>query len=133
VFSITSILETLHLHPTPVQYKVWGFTPIPAQKVKLPLVEECETHLECVLHHHLSVRDEIIFLGEIIAVSIDKAVFESRDPYSYPKAVVFLEDGTFGVIKEGRRARSSAPLSFCFFGRLDGGDEHGKLPYLGST
>jgi flavin reductase (DIM6/NTAB) family NADH-FMN oxidoreductase RutF len=88
-------------HPRPVQSV--GLTPIPAQKVKPPLVEECKAHLECVLHHHLTVGDEIIFLGEIVAVSIDKAVFESRDPYSYLKMVVFLEDGTFGVIKERRR------------------------------
>ncbi|MCL5266561.1 MAG: flavin reductase family protein [Bacteroidetes bacterium] len=90
-------------HPRPVPSV--GLTPIPAQKVKPPLVEECKAHLECVLNHQLTFGDEIMFLGEVVAGSVDKAALESRDPYTYLKMVVFLEDRTFGVIEKGQQIR----------------------------
>jgi flavin reductase (DIM6/NTAB) family NADH-FMN oxidoreductase RutF len=90
-------------HPRPVESV--GLTPIPAQKIKPPLIEECKAHLECVLNQHLTFGEEIIFLGEIVAGSVDKAACQSQDPYAYLKMLVYLEDSTFGVVEKGRRIK----------------------------
>jgi flavin reductase (DIM6/NTAB) family NADH-FMN oxidoreductase RutF len=88
-------------HPRTVERV--GLTPILAQKVKPPLIEECKAHLECILVHHLEFESEIIFLGKIVAGSVDKEAYDSPDPYHFLKMLVFLENGTFGVIEHGQR------------------------------
>jgi len=88
-------------HARPVE--AVGLTPVPAQKVRPPLVEECKAHLECVLVNHLAFGAEVIFFGEIVAGSVDREAFESTDPYEHLKMVVFLENGQFGVIEKSRR------------------------------
>ena len=87
-------------HPRPVE--AVGLTPIPAQKIGPPLVEECRAHLECVLVQHLEFGSEVMIIGEIVAGSVDQAARDSPDPYQYLKMIMFLENGIFGVIENGR-------------------------------
>lgn len=109
---LAEVVWSTHTRPHPRPVQSVGLTPIPAQKVRPPLVEECKAHLECVLNHHLTFGKEVIFLGEIVAGSVDKAALERRDPYGYLRMVVFLEDSTFGVIEKGRRiGRKGTPPS----------------------
>lgn len=93
-------------HPRPVE--AVGLTPIPAQKVHPPLIQECKAHLECTLVQHLTFGTEIVLFGEILAGAIDREAFESPDPYQYLKMFVFLEDGRFGVIEDSRRPGEQA-------------------------
>jgi len=93
-------------HPRPVESI--GLTPIPAQKVKAPLIEECKAHLECILVQHLTFGAEIIILGRIVAISVDREAVEAQDPYEYLRLFAFLEGGTFGVIEKARRQREKA-------------------------
>lgn len=88
-------------HPRPVESL--DLTPIPSLKIKPPRIEECRAHLECVLDKHFSYGDEVIFLGRIVAASIDKEALEAKDPYEYLKMLVFLEDGTFGTISKAEK------------------------------
>lgn len=88
-------------HPRPVEAA--GLTPIPALKVKPPRVEECKAHLECVLDQHLTYGDEVILLGRIVSVSVDREAFESNAPYEYLRTFVYLDDGMYGVIERARR------------------------------
>jgi len=90
-------------HPRPVEAA--GLTPIPALKVKPPRVEECKAHLECVLDRHLTYGDEVILLGRIVAVSVDKEACEAEDPYGYLQMIVYLEGGTYGVVERARQLR----------------------------
>lgn len=87
-------------HPRPVQ--VAGLTPIPAVKVAPPRIAECKAHLECVLDRHLAYGDEVILLGRIVAVSVDRAAHDAPDPYAYLRPFMYLEDSAYGVI-EGTR------------------------------
>ncbi len=91
-------------HPRPVESL--GLTPIPSVSVKPPRVEECKAHLECVLDQHFAYGDEVIMLGRIVAASIDERALKSKDPYGYLRIPVFLEDGTFGTVEEGRKLNS---------------------------
>jgi flavin reductase (DIM6/NTAB) family NADH-FMN oxidoreductase RutF len=61
-----------------------GLTPLPARKVKAPIVKECVAHLECKLHRHFKTGDHTVFVGEIIEAYADKGVF--TDKYDMDKA-----------------------------------------------
>ena len=88
-------------HPRPVQ--AVGLTPMPAVRVKPPLIAECKAHLECILDRHLAYGDEVILLGQIVAVSVDMEAYQVQDPYEYLRMLVYLEDATYGVIEQARQ------------------------------
>ncbi|MCD6263350.1 flavin reductase family protein [Candidatus Bathyarchaeota archaeon] len=51
-----------------------GLTPIPARAVRPPLIKECFAHLECrVVDQHVC-GDHTLFVGEIVAASIEEEV-----------------------------------------------------------
>ncbi len=89
--------------PHPRTVEAAGLTPVPAQRVRPPLVGECVAHLECVLAQHLTFGEEVVLFGEIVAGSVDRAALDCPDPYEYLKLIAFLEDGTFGVIERSRQ------------------------------
>jgi len=87
-------------HPRPIE--ALGLTARPAQAVNPPLVEECRAHLECVLFQEHSFGSEVVFFGIIVAGSIDREALAAPDPYAYLRPLVFLENGTYGVIEGAR-------------------------------
>ncbi|MCL4429729.1 MAG: flavin reductase family protein [Chloroflexi bacterium] len=87
-------------HPRPVENL--GLTPIPAQKVKPPLIAECKAHLECTYVQHLAFGSEVIILGEIVAASVDREAVEAQDPYAYLRLFAFLEAGVYGTVEKAR-------------------------------
>ena len=90
-------------HPRPVEMA--GLTPIPSVKVKSPRVAECRAHLECTLDKHITYGDEVILLGRILAVEIDKEVCEAMDPYSLLRMFVYLDGKKYGVIEQSHRVK----------------------------
>jgi flavin reductase (DIM6/NTAB) family NADH-FMN oxidoreductase RutF len=102
---VDTIWEAGYLdHPRPVESL--GLTPIPSLNVKPPRIEECRAHLECVLDKHFAYGDEVIILGRIVAASIDQEALEAKDPYEYLKMLVFLEDGTFGTVRQAEKLKA---------------------------
>lgn len=99
---LADLVWRIHTIPHPRPIERVGLTPVSAQKVSPPLVEECKAHLECTLVQHLEFGEEVILLGEIVAGSVDKAALECADPYQYMKMLVFLEDGKYGVIEDSQ-------------------------------
>lgn len=98
---IDTIWQSYRLpHPRPVE--ATGLTPISAIKVKPPRVYECKAHLECVLDQHIAYGDEVILLGRIAAVSVDKSAGARADAYAEMRMVFFLEATTYGVIEQAR-------------------------------
>lgn len=55
-----------------------GLTPIPAQAVSPPLIEECPVNLECKLRKTVPLGSHDLFLGEIVAVHIDDSVLGEK-------------------------------------------------------
>jgi flavin reductase (DIM6/NTAB) family NADH-FMN oxidoreductase RutF len=53
-----------------------NLTPIPALKVRPPLIEECPINLECVVRQCLSLGSHDLFLAEVVAVHADAGVVE---------------------------------------------------------
>ncbi|MCC6614141.1 MAG: flavin reductase family protein [Anaerolineae bacterium] len=92
-------------HPRPVE--AVGLAPIPAIQVKPPRIEECKAHLECVLDQQVTYGDEVILLGQIVAVSMDKAACDAADAYAQMRMLCFLEDATYGVIERANRLETA--------------------------
>jgi flavin reductase (DIM6/NTAB) family NADH-FMN oxidoreductase RutF len=68
-----------------------GLTPLPARKVKAPIVEECVAHLECKLHSRFKTGDHTIFVGEIVEAYVNEGVF--TDKYDLEKAQMLYHLG----------------------------------------
>jgi flavin reductase (DIM6/NTAB) family NADH-FMN oxidoreductase RutF len=56
-----------------------GLTAMPSSKVRPPRIKECRAHAECKLLWHKRLGDDaIIFIGRIVALSIDEDVFDKE-------------------------------------------------------
>ncbi|OGD61378.1 hypothetical protein A3K78_05765 [Candidatus Bathyarchaeota archaeon RBG_13_52_12] len=53
------------------KFRESGLTPKLAQKVRPPLIDECYGHLECEVVNMVTCGDHTLFVGEIVAASID--------------------------------------------------------------
>ncbi|MFH1147661.1 MAG: flavin reductase family protein [Pseudomonadota bacterium] len=60
------------------KFSLCGLTPVKAKKVGAPLIEECIGHIECRLHAAYSAGDHTIFVGEVLAASVQEDVFDER-------------------------------------------------------
>lgn len=94
-------------HPRPVEAA--GLTPVASERVSAPRIEECRAHIECMLERHLVFEKEVIILGRILAVSVDREALATPDPYSYLRLCAYLEDGTYGAIERSVRLDSTVP------------------------
>jgi flavin reductase (DIM6/NTAB) family NADH-FMN oxidoreductase RutF len=96
-----AVWQVQHLpHPRPVEAA--GLTSLPALTVAPPRVAECKAHLECTLVQHLSFGDELMLLGQIVALSVDQPALIADDPYAYLRMLVFLEQEKYGVIEQAQ-------------------------------
>jgi flavin reductase (DIM6/NTAB) family NADH-FMN oxidoreductase RutF len=105
---LVEIVWKSHTSPHPRPVESIGLTPIPAQKVKPPLIAECKAHLECTFVQHLTFGSEVIILGQIVAASADRKVVEAQDPYAYLRLFAFLEDDTYGVVEKAWHLREKS-------------------------
>jgi flavin reductase (DIM6/NTAB) family NADH-FMN oxidoreductase RutF len=73
------------------KFKETSLTPLPAKKVKPPIIKECVAHLECKLHNQFATGDHTIFIGEIVEAYADKEAF--TDKYNLKKARMIFHLG----------------------------------------
>ncbi|MDO8690923.1 MAG: flavin reductase family protein [Dehalococcoidia bacterium] len=59
------------------KWKESGLTPLPATKVKAPLIAECPISLECVVRHTLHLGTHDCFIAEIVASHVDPAILKN--------------------------------------------------------
>jgi flavin reductase (DIM6/NTAB) family NADH-FMN oxidoreductase RutF len=60
------------------KFKETGLTPIPAEKVHPPLIKECVAHLECKVSNTVETGDHTVFIGKVVAASVNQGVFKNR-------------------------------------------------------
>jgi len=65
-------------------------SPEPARRVKPPLIKECPVNLECVLQQVLDLGAHHLFLGQVVAVHVDKAILDEKERIDYAKARPFV-------------------------------------------
>ncbi|MCS7120891.1 MAG: flavin reductase family protein [Nitrososphaerota archaeon] len=74
------------------KFKEAKLTPLPAKKVKPPIIAECIAHLECKLYNELQTGDHTIFVGEIVEAYVNKECFTSSG-YELEKARMIFHLG----------------------------------------
>jgi flavin reductase (DIM6/NTAB) family NADH-FMN oxidoreductase RutF len=78
-------------------------TPVPAKKVKPPLIEECVANLECRVVGSLETGDHTIFVGEVVAAHVSdvpKRNLLSIGPETGYKYLGGNERYRFGVVRD---------------------------------
>lgn len=56
------------------KFAATGLTPTPARMVRPPLIKECFGHLECKVVQTFVCGDHTVFVGEVVAASVDEDV-----------------------------------------------------------
>lgn len=65
-------------------------TPEPGKKVKAPLIKECPVNLECVVKEKVKVGSHDLFLGEVVAVHVEKSLLDENGHINIAKAKPFV-------------------------------------------
>lgn len=63
-----------------------GLTPLPARKVKPPLISECIGHIECKVQSVSLTGDHSLFIGKVLAASVEAELFDGCWKPDEPKA-----------------------------------------------
>lgn len=82
------------------KFKETSLTPLPAKKVKAPIIKECIAHLECKLHSQFITGDHTIFVGEIVAAYADKETFTEEYNLEKAKMVFHLGANNFTTVEK---------------------------------
>jgi flavin reductase (DIM6/NTAB) family NADH-FMN oxidoreductase RutF len=54
------------------KFEMFGLTPLSADEVRPPLIEECPVNVECQVLSRQTIGDHDLFLGEAVAVHVDE-------------------------------------------------------------
>lgn len=60
------------------KFAVAGLTPVPASKVKPPLIKECPVNIECQVKQVVELGSHHMFIGEIVAVNFNQDVLNEQ-------------------------------------------------------
>jgi flavin reductase (DIM6/NTAB) family NADH-FMN oxidoreductase RutF len=71
------------------KFQAAKLTPVPASKVKPPLIAECPVNIECVLRHTLALGSHDLFIGEVVAVHVDGECVDTRGSWDISKLKPF--------------------------------------------
>jgi flavin reductase (DIM6/NTAB) family NADH-FMN oxidoreductase RutF len=76
-------------------------TPIPAEKVRPPLVSQCPICMECVVRQVISLGSHNLYLGEVVALHVEDSALDEHgriDPQRFsPFAYVAAEYWSLGA------------------------------------
>jgi len=74
-------------------------TPLPARKVKPPIIRECVAHLECRLKNQFTTGDHTIFVGEIVEAYADRETFSGVYNLEKAKMIFHLGGNEFATLE----------------------------------
>ncbi len=55
-----------------------GLTPRPGSAIKTPIIDECPINIECRLTHTLSQGNHDLFVGQVVAMQVNKQVLNKQ-------------------------------------------------------
>jgi flavin reductase (DIM6/NTAB) family NADH-FMN oxidoreductase RutF len=70
-----------------------GLSPIPAQKVRPPIIKECMAYLECRLQQDLEIGDHNLFVAEVVAAYVKPGILGSDSLYDLSRVQPLLHLG----------------------------------------
>lgn len=97
------------------KWKEAGLTPVPARRVKSPLIGESPVNLECRVEKELALGSHIMFVARVVSVSVDEAYMDEKGsfhldlakPVCYSHGTYFSlgrETGKFGFSVAKKKA-----------------------------
>jgi flavin reductase (DIM6/NTAB) family NADH-FMN oxidoreductase RutF len=81
------------------KFKETGLTPLPARKVKAPIIKECIAHLECKLYSQQKTGDHTIFIGEIVEAYANKEAFNGTYNIEKAKMIFHMGEDKFATVE----------------------------------
>jgi flavin reductase (DIM6/NTAB) family NADH-FMN oxidoreductase RutF len=81
------------------KFKEAHLTPLPAKRVKPPIIKECVAHLECKLHSQFTLGDHTMFIGEVVEAYADKEVFIGKYDLGKAEMIFHLGGNDFAILK----------------------------------
>jgi flavin reductase (DIM6/NTAB) family NADH-FMN oxidoreductase RutF len=75
------------------KFMVTGLTPIPAQKVRPPIIRECLAYLECRLQQDIELGDHNLLVGEVLAAYSHPKNLTKESLYNLSEARLLLHLG----------------------------------------
>lgn len=81
------------------KFKEAGLTPLPAKRVKPPIIKECVAHIECKLRSQFLTGDHTIFVGEIVEAYANKEVFTNKYDLEKAKMIFHLGGNDFATLE----------------------------------
>ena len=72
------------------KFSATQLTPMPAEKVKAPLIKECPVNLECRVKQVIALGSHDLFLGEVVAVHVDSEIQDEKGRIDFDKAKFFV-------------------------------------------
>jgi uncharacterized protein len=91
------------MDPRHDELTVRGFTPVSAEVVAPPRLEQCKAHIEGRVESVKWYGDECIFFIEQVASSADEEVALAADPYALLRPIFYLGPDTYGVVDRARK------------------------------
>lgn len=80
------------------KFKEAPLTPLPAKKVRSPIIKECVAHLECKLVQTIPAGDHTLFIGEVLAAYVNEGVFTKTFNIKRVKPVYHMGGDAFATI-----------------------------------
>jgi len=69
------------------KFSYLGWKPIPAQKVKPPLIDECDVQMECEVKEIISLGSHDLFVGQIVALHVKEEIQRGKGRIDIIKAL----------------------------------------------
>lgn len=63
-----------------------GLTPIPASKIKAPIIKECPINVECQVKQIISLGSHDLFIAEVVAYHLDEEIIVKTNKADVEKA-----------------------------------------------
>lgn len=67
------------------KFEATGFTPIPAEYVKAPLIGECPVNMECKVRQVLHLESHDVFVADVLAVHYNEEILDEKGRPDYQK------------------------------------------------
>ena len=87
------------------KFKETGLTPLPARKVKPPIIKECIGHIECKIVKSIESGDHTLFIGEVLCAYAEESLYTNAWDVSKAKPLQTVIDGTYTIPQEPIKLR----------------------------
>lgn len=80
------------------KFKEAPLTPLPARKVRPPIIKECVAHLECRMIQKVPTGDHTLFVGEVLVAYVNEGLFIKHFDVKKVKPIYHLGGDEFVTI-----------------------------------